>query len=341
MQSDHGSVKPKIFVTYPIDFPEMDALYKSEKFDVVVSKKPRVLTHAELLESVTGYDALVTQLSDIIDASVMDKAGDKLRLIANYAVGFDNVAVLDATKRKIAVTNTPDASSTAVAEHAMALMLACAKNLSQADDFVRRGKYKGWDPQQMIGVELSGKKLGIIGCGKIGSLFALNCYHGLGMKILYHDVCKNYELERTAHAYQVSLNSLLRSTDVVSLHVPLLPTTKHLMNARTLALMKPSAILINTSRGPVVDEKALTLALKGKKIMAAGLDVYENDPELAPGLKDLENTVLTPHSASATLEARGRMAQMLVENVTEFFSGKVPPSLVNQEIRHIIEEEKC
>ncbi len=332
-------MKPKIYVTYPIDFPEFDAIVRSDRFEVTVSKKSRVLTYAELMESVDGYDALVTQLSDKVDSKVMDKTGKQLKLIANYAVGFDNVDVEEATSRKVAVTNTPDASSTAVAEHAMALMLACAKRLIEADDCVRNGKYKGWDPKQMIGVELSGKKLGIIGCGKIGSLFASNCYHGLGMKILYHDICKNYDLERSTHAYQTSLSNLLESSDVVSLHVPLLPTTKHIINSRTIALMKPSAILINTARGPIVDEKALVKALKEHKIMAAGLDVYEDDPKLASGLSGLQNVVLTPHSASATLEARGRMAKMVVENIESFFSGKVPPALVNQEIRHIIEEE--
>lgn len=332
-------MKPKIYVTYPIDFPEFDALVRSDRFEVTVSKKSRVLTYAELMESVDGYDALVTQLSDKVDSKVMDKTGKQLKLIANYAVGFDNIDVEQATSRKVAVTNTPDASSTAVAEHAMALMLACAKRLIEADDCVRNGKYKGWDPKQMIGVELSGKKLGIIGCGKIGSLFASNCYHGLGMKILYHDICKNYDLERSTHAYQTSLSNLLESSDVVSLHVPLLPTTKHIINSRTIALMKPSAILINTARGPIVDEKALVKALKEHKIMAAGLDVYEDDPKLASGLSGLQNVVLTPHSASATLEARGRMAKMVVENVESFFSGKVPPALVNHELRHIIEEE--
>lgn len=334
-------MKPKIFVTFPIDLPEMDALYKSDKFNVTVSKRTKVLTHPQLMEFVEGADALVTQLSDMVDGAIMDKAGSNLKLIANYAVGYDNISLKEATARKVAVTNTPDASSTAVAEHAMALMLACAKKLIEADSFVRSGKYKGWDPRQMMGIELSGKKLGIIGCGKIGTLFASNCYHGLGMKILYHDISKNYELERSTHAYQMSLNSLLQSADVVSLHVPLLPSTEHLINARTLASMKPSAILVNTSRGPVIDEKALVTALRNKTILGAGLDVFENDPELASGLKDIENVVLTPHSASATLEARGRMANMLIENINAFFTAEVPPGLVNQELRHIIEEEKC
>jgi len=340
MQGNFSAVKPKIFITYPINFSEIEPLIKSDRFDVTVSKKHRVLTYAELTESVAGYDAIVTQLSDRVDGKLMDKAGDSLKLIANYAVGFDNIDIREATTRKIMVTNTPDASSTAVAEHAMALMLACAKNLSRADDFVRSGKYKGWDPKQMLGVQLSGKKLGIIGCGKIGTLFALNCYHGLGMKIIYHDICKNYELERSTHAYQTSLNGLLNSADVVSLHVPLLPTTKHMINKTTLALMKPSAILINTARGPVIDEKQLVIALKSNKIMTAGLDVYEDDPKLTVGLADLENTVLTPHSASATLEARGQMATITVDNIEAFFDGFVPQALINNELRYLFEEEK-
>jgi lactate dehydrogenase-like 2-hydroxyacid dehydrogenase len=218
----------------------------------------------------------------------------------------------------------------AVSEHAFALMLAAAKRIPEADAYARKGRYKGWAPLLLLGSELKGKTLGILGTGRIGAGVARRAALGMDMKVVYYDVQRNPELEKTYGARYLTVEELLRESDVVSLHVPLLPQTRHLIDAKRLRMMKRTAILVNTARGPVVDEKALVAALKAKRIAAAALDVYEREPKLAPGLAKLPNVVLTPHTASATVETRDAMATAAASAVVDVLAGKTPPNLIHQ-----------
>ena len=270
-------------------------------------------------------------LTDKIDREIID-ANPKLKIIADYTVGFDNVDVKYATQKGIPVTNTAGSSDDAVAEHALMLMMALAKNLIIVDEFTRQKKYRGWRPFSFLGEQLKDKTLGIIGLGRIGSGLAARAHAGLKMKVIYHDIVRNMEFERSNRAIFVPVNTLLKTADFVSLHVPLLPSTRHLIGSKQLAMMKKTAHLINTSRGPVVDEKALVSALKKKVIAGAGLDVYEFEPQLAPRLEKLENVILTPHTASATREARENMGRIAADNIIAVLSGKRAPQIVNKEV---------
>jgi lactate dehydrogenase-like 2-hydroxyacid dehydrogenase len=254
-----------------------------------------------------------------------------LRVIANYAVGFDNIDINAATKHGILVTNTPGVLTESVAEHAVALMMCLGKRVLEADTFTRKGKYKYWDPNLLLGTEFDGKTVGVVGVGRIGSVFC-KFAHALNMKILYSDVNAATDIEQQYGARKVELDELLRESDVVSIHVPLLPSTRHLIDANKLKLMKKNAFLINTSRGPVIDEKALVVALKRKQIAGAGIDVYEFEPKLVPGLAKLPNVILTPHIASGTYEARNEMSLLVAKNVLAALNGQTPPSLVNKDV---------
>ncbi|MCM8815819.1 MAG: NAD(P)-binding domain-containing protein, partial [Candidatus Omnitrophica bacterium] len=254
-----------------------------------------------------------------------------LEVISNLAVGYNNIDVEAATRRKIVITNTPGVLTDATADLAWALLFSVARRVVEADRFTRDGKFRGWLPDLFLGMEITGKTLGVVGAGRIGSNFArkAKCF---SMRILYYDKKRNYQLEQDTRALFVDLETLLKESDFISLHVPLLPETRHLIGERELALMKKTAILINTSRGPVVDEKALANALKEKKIWGAGLDVYENEPVIEPELISLDNVVLLPHIASATFETRTKMGIMAAENILAFFRGEIPPNIVNPEV---------
>ncbi|HJV33119.1 MAG TPA: D-glycerate dehydrogenase [Patescibacteria group bacterium] len=318
---------PKVFVTRRISGPGLGML-KAAGFRVVVHPGTRPPTRAQLLKGAKGCDALLTLLTDHIDDAVFDAAGPQLKIVSNYTVGFDNFDLAAFKRRGVLAANTAGSSNTAVAEHACALMFAVAKRLLEGDRLLRAGKYRGWDPDLLPGMELSGKTLGIIGLGRIGSGLAHRAHHGLGMKVLYHDVVRNEAFENAETAAFVGLDELLKRSDVVSLHVPLLPSTRHLIDAKKLRAMKKTAILINTSRGPVVDEKALVAALKAKRIAGAGIDVYEFEPRLAPGLAKLPNAVLTPHTASSTKETRAEMSRMAAQAIIDVLAGRTPPNLV-------------
>ncbi|MDP3763928.1 MAG: D-glycerate dehydrogenase [bacterium] len=274
------------------------------------------------------YDAVLSLLTDPINARVFD-AAPSVKLYANYATGYDNIDVVEAKKRGITVTNAPATLlSEAVAEHTIALILALATRIVEADKFVRRGKYKGWSPVSFIGTDILGKTLGLIGAGRIGERVAYYS-KGLGFKIVYTDVVKNDRIEKEYGAvYRGSIEEVLREADVISLHVPLLDSTKHLINEARLRLMKPTAFLVNTSRGPVVDEKALEKVLREKIISAAALDVFEFEPKIAPGLLKLQNIILTPHIASASAEARNQMAEIAANNIIDFLEGRTPKNIV-------------
>ena len=321
--------KPKIFVTRKI--PESGIKLLQKSCHVKIYPKDQVIPKDELIKEVKQCDALLCLLTDKIDKEVID-ANHKLKIISNYAIGFNNIDVAYATKKGIPVTNTPGkAIVDAVAEHTIALMFAITKRIVEADQFMRAGKYKTWEPLLLLGMELVGKTIGIVGLGRIGSGVAQRA-KAMGMKMVYYDVKRNADFEKEFSAHYLSLNDLLKSADVVSVHVPLLPTTKHLIGNKELSLMKKTAYLINTSRGQVIDEKALAQSLKHKKIAGAGLDVYEFEPKLTAGLTKLPNVVLTPHIASATIEARSEMSLDAAQNILAVLRGRKPKMLVNKEV---------
>lgn len=322
----------KIFITRQIPDRGINLL-KEKGYEITVSPQDRVLTKEELIEFLQKdrYDALLCLLTDKIDAEVLDAAKESgVKIVANYAVGFDNVDVKAAAEKGIMVTNTPGVLTDTVAEHTFALMLAIAHRIPEADSFTRAGKFKGWEPMLLLGNDLSRKTIGIVGLGRIGSRVAHHAAKGFDAKVIYYDLKRNEEFEKEFKAeYKEKLEDLLKEADFVSLHVPLLDSTRHLINADRLRLMKPSAYLINTSRGTIVDEAALVEVLKNRVIRGAALDVYENEPALAPGLTDLENVILTPHIASATEETRQAMSALAAENIIVALEGKTPPNEIS------------
>ncbi|MEK7636505.1 MAG: D-glycerate dehydrogenase [Patescibacteria group bacterium] len=318
----------KIFVTRKI--PERGIQLLSEKgFSVSVSPFDRVLSKNEIIEMGKDADALLCLLTDKIDGVVLDGIGKQLKIVANYAVGFDNLDLKALGERGILATNTPGVLTDTVAEHAFSLILAIAHRISESDRFTRAGKYIGWQPLLLLGQDVSRKTLGILGLGRIGSRVAHHAVRGFDMRVLYYDVKRNEEFEKEFGAVFTSTpEELLKKSDFVSVHVPLLPTTRHLINAERLSMMKSTAYIVNTSRGPVIDEVALVDALKRGIIRGAALDVFENEPVLAPGLSELENVILTPHTASATEETRAKMSALAAENIIAFFEGKTPPNII-------------
>lgn len=320
----------KVFVTRKILEEGLNML--REKFDVEVSDYDGVIPRKMLLEKVKGVDAILSLLTDTIDAEVMDAAGPNLKVIANYAVGYNNIDVEEATKRGIMVTNTPGVLTETTADLAWALMMAIARRIVEADRFVREGKFRGWEPMLLLGTDVHGATLGIVGFGRIGQAMARRAL-GFNMKVLYYDSARVPEqVEKELKATYVDLPTLLRESDFVSLHVPLTKETHHLIGEKELRMMKKGAYLINTARGPVVDEKALVKALKEGWIKGAALDVFENEPEVEPELLKLENVVLAPHIASASYATRSRMSIMAAENIIKALSGEIPPNLVNPEV---------
>ena len=319
----------KVFVTRRI--PQAGITMLQEKgYEVVVSEKDGVLTKEELLSALAAkpYDAVLCLLTDMIDAEVF-AAAPQAKIFANYAVGYNNIDLGAAKEKNVMISNTPGVLTETVAEYAFAMIMALTKRIVEGDHYARAGKYEGWAPELLLGTDLRGKKLGILGAGRIGAQVAERAYRGLGMDIVYYDVKANNALEAATNAvYYDTVEGVLKAADVVSVHVPLLDSTKHLINAERLAMMKPSAYLINTSRGPVVDEVALVAALKGGVIKGAAIDVFENEPAMAPGLTDLPNVIITPHIASATEETRSKMSEMAAGNIIAVFEGQTPPNLI-------------
>ncbi len=314
---------PKVFVTRVI--PEAGIkLLKEKGFEVEVSDVDGVLPREQLLAKVKGADAILSLLTDKMDAELMDAAGPQLKVIANYAVGYDNINLADAAARKIIITNTPEVLTESVAELAIALIFAISRRVVEADQFMRDGKYHGWGPMMFLGNDLVGKTLGLVGLGRIGAAVARRLHDGFEMKIMYYDAKRNEELEKKYNLQFVDLDTLLKESDFVSIHVPMKPETKHLINAERLKMMKKAAYLINTARGPIVDEKALVEALKTGEIKGAGLDVYEAEPKMADGLAQMSNTVLLPHIASATEETRSAMSELAAKNIIAVLSGEPP-----------------
>lgn len=322
-------LKPRIFVSQPI--PEKGMALLRKHFDVEANPAKKVLPKNELAKKVKGKDGLLCILTDTVDAMVL-RAEPKLRIVSNFGAGFNNIDVADATALGIAVTNTPDVLTEATADYTLALILAAGRRVVEGDRAARAGKFTGWEPEYMLGQGISGKTLGIAGLGRIGKEVAKRAINGFGMRAIYTDIARQEDFEKESGAGFRSLEELLKESDFISLHVALTEKTKHLIGSRELGLMKPTACLINMSRGPVVDETALIKALKGKKIFAAALDVYENEPEIPAELQALENIILSPHLGSATVETREAMSVLAAQNLIDFFSGRTPKTIVNREV---------
>lgn len=321
----------KIFVTRQIPGDHLEKL-KEAGFEVTVSPFNRPLVTEELLAGIAGVDAILSLLTDKIDGDVMDAAGPQLKIISNYAVGFDNVDVEAATKRGIIVTNTPsDEVNEAVAEHTWALLLALARRIVEADEATRHGAYKGWEPDIFLGTNLIGKTLGIVGMGRIGSMVARRAA-GYKMNVLYNKHTPDPDAERELGVKFATLDELLGASDFVSLHVPLTPETRHMMNAATFAKMKKGSYLINTARGPIVDERALVNALSDAQIAGAALDVFDNEPNIDPELISNQKVITTPHIASATWEARNKMGEQAVSALIDTLTGIKPQNMVDEKV---------
>ena len=318
----------KVYVTRKLPASALDRI--AEKHRLEVNPHDRVLTRAELEEAIQGIDGLLCLLTDTIDEKLLELNPD-LKVIANYAVGYNNIDVQACTHRGIPVTNTPGVLDETTADFAWALLMAAARRVVEADRFTRAGKFQGWGPMLMLGEDVHGRTLGIIGLGRIGQEVARRA-SGFDMKVLYHSrTRKSKEQEERLGVEYRGLQELLQKSDFVSLHVPLTSETRRLISTRELKLMKETAYLINTSRGPVVDEEALVQALRSREIAGAGLDVFEKEPEVSPGLKELNNVVLAPHIASSSRSTRTRMAEMAVENLLAGLEGREMPNLINPE----------
>lgn len=317
----------KVFVSRPLPGAAMDRL--AAGFEVGVGPQDRATTREELLAGARDADALVSMLSDRIDAAFFE-ACPNLKLVANYAVGVNNIDLEEAARRGIWVTNTPGVLTDATADLAFGLLLSIARRIPESELFLREGRFDGWAPLLFLGADLSGATLGIVGMGRIGQAMARRAL-GFGMKVVYHTRTPlPPELEASYAAKHLPLDELIATSDFISLHCPLTPDTKHLFDADAFRQMKKTAYLINTARGPVVDEAALVEALASGEIAGAGLDVYEEEPVVHPGLLDRKDVVLAPHTGSATFGTRSKMAEMVCEEVERVLSGTGPLRPVNR-----------
>jgi len=320
--------KPKVFVTRVIPQMGLDRIQAFCTVDLWTDELPPA--RAILLDRVRGVDGILSLLTDTIDAVVLDAAGPQLKVVSNHAVGFDNIVIPDATARGIPVGNTPGILTDATADCAFALMMAAGRRIVEAGRFVRAGRWKTWGPSLLLGADFSGATLGVVGFGRIGRAVARRSA-GFDMRVIYFDPAVEPEPDSTAQA--VDFDTLLRQSDFVSLHTPLLPETRHLMNAAAFARMKPNAVLINTSRGPVVDQDALYEALRSGQIFAAGLDVTDPEPlPLDHPLHTLENCIILPHIASASRSTREKMSLMAAENLIAGLKGERLPHCANPEV---------
>jgi glyoxylate reductase len=318
--------QPRIVVTRVLPGGALERLRAAG--ETMLNEEDRPPMREELLRMVGEADGLLCLITERIDVEVFD-AAPRLRVVSNYAVGVNNIDVDEATRRGIPVCNTPDVLTEATADFTWALILAVCRRLGEGERLVRAGAWRGWAPTQLLGADVYGKTLGIVGLGRIGQAVARRAL-GFGMGVLHYTRRPvDRAIEESLHAQPVELDDLLRRADIVSLNVPYTPETHHLLDARRLRLMKRSAFLVNTARGPIVDEAALVQALRDGVIAGAGLDVFEREPELAPGLTELENVVLAPHLGSATLEARTAMADLAAENLLAALAGRRPPHIVN------------
>jgi glyoxylate reductase len=326
--------RPKILVTQKVPdpaYPPLEAIGDVE----ANMEEGNIWPYEELVRRGPGHDYIYSLLTDNIDARFLEACAastPSLKMVANMAVGFNNIDVETATRLRIAVSNTPGVLSDTTADLAFALLMATARRIPEAERFLRVGKYKGWGPLLFCGADVHGSTLGLIGAGRIGKLVARRS-SGFDMRVLYYDVYRMQpEEEATYHMTYMPMEDVLGQSDFISVHTPYMPSTHHLISERELKMMKPTAILINTARGPIVDEKALARALQSKTIAAAGLDVFENEPAVEPELLSMENVVLLPHIASASLKTRTLMATMASDNIIAHYKGERPPNIVNPEV---------
>lgn len=321
--------KPKVFVTRLI--PEKGLEIVREFCDLDLWENEMPPTREELLQHVRGVDGLLCLLTETIDGELMDEAGPQLKVISNHAVGFDNIDVSAATARKIPVGNTPGVLTDATADFAFALMMAVARRIPEAERYVHAGKWKTWGPMLLLGVDLKGATLGLIGFGRIGKAMARRAL-GFDMHVIYYDPGEK-KTDPALKARRVDFETLLKESDFISLHTPLTPDTRHLIDAEALSKMKPTAVLINTARGPVVDPEALYEALKERRIFGAGLDVTEPEPLLLDSpLLTLDNIIIVPHIASASTTSREKMAWMAAQNLVAGLKGERLPNCVNPQV---------
>jgi glyoxylate reductase len=300
--------------------------------DITLHEGETAMPRDRLLAEVKGKIGAVTLLTDKVDDDFLDAAGSQLVIVANYAVGFDNIDVEACTRRGVMCSNTPEVLTETTADTAWALIMAAARRIAEGDRFLRSRKPWIWGPMMMLGQDVHHKTLGILGFGRIGQALARRA-RGFGMQIIYHDVYRPpAEVERETGAEFRELDQLLADADFVSIHVNLTPETRHLIDAKRLRTMKPTSVLVNTSRGPVIDEAALAEALRGGVIFAAGLDVFENEPEVHPALLDLDNAVIIPHLGSATVDTRIAMGMVAADNLIAALEGRRPPTILNPEV---------
>jgi glyoxylate reductase len=322
--------KPKVYATHSLFEPARKLL--EARCEVDYWSGPARPSRAILLEHVAGKDALICLLTEKINDEVLG-AAPTLKIVANVAVGFDNIDVPACTRHNVFASNTPGVLDETTADFAWTLLMAVARRVLEGDRLTRSGQWTGWDLDQLCGADVWGKTLGLVGFGRIGRAVARRA-RGFNMRVIYTDAVRApLEAEKEFAAEFVSADRLFAESDFISLHVPLLPETRGFVSTKNLSLMKPTAFLINTSRGPVVDEAALVAALEAKKIAGAALDVYEKEPQVHPGLVKLANTILAPHIASASLETRTKMAVMAVENVLAALNGRRPPNALNPEVK--------
>ena len=321
--------KALVYITQEI--PELALTILEDDFEIKVNNKERKLTKSELIKEAKNADALLTLLSDQIDAEVMDKLPN-LEVIANYAVGYNNIDVEAATERKIVVTNTPDVLTETTADLTWGLLLAVARRIVETDKYIRNGKFQGWSPKLLLGREVNHKTLGIIGLGRIGKAVARRAY-GFNMKVIYNKRNPlSSEVENKLNVKYRDFQQLLRESDYIAINAPLNDSTYHLFSKKEFSLMKDKGILVNTGRGPIINEKELVKALKTREIGGAGLDVYENEPQVEEGLIELDNVVLTPHIGSATYQARNKMAELAAKGVIAGYKRINVDNIINKAV---------
>lgn len=320
--------KPQVFSTHPLFEAPRQLL--NEHFTVDYWERPERPPRAEVLKRVADKEALICLLTEKINEELL-AAAPKLRIVANVAVGYDNIDLAACTRHKVVASNTPGVLDETTADFAWTLLMTVARRVLEGDRLIRSGQWAGWNLDQLCGADVWGKTLGILGFGRIGRALARRAA-GFRMRVIYYDAVRPAaEIERELNAQFLERDQVLAEADFVSVHVPLLPDTRHLISAPQLARMKRTAFLVNTSRGPVVDEAALVAALEARRIAGAALDVHENEPKVHPGLIGRSDVVLTPHIASASLETRTRMAAIAAENVIALFAGRRPPTALNPE----------
>jgi glyoxylate reductase len=319
-------MKPKVTVTH--NFPEVALEKLRSRAEVFYNDSGSSLSPAELIDRAGKSDAIVSYLTDKIDAAVIDAGGDHLKIIANYGAGFNNIDFAHAQKKSIWVSNTPGVLHETTADLTWAMLLGIARRIVESDRFTREGKFHGWQGDMFLGGDVYGKTLGVVGCGEIGAAVARRAL-GFDMRVLYHQRTRLPEAEeKRLNARFVSLDELLKESDFVTLHVPLTDATKHMIGRDQLTMMKPTAYLIHAARGKVVDDQALVDALKNKSIAGAALDVFENEPGLTEGMTDLDNIIVLPHIGSASVATRDTMALLVVNNVFDALDGKTPRTLI-------------